>query len=207
MKRINQTKWNKIKLNNILFDILINKKDRYNDLFKHEFIENIIGKTSYDFNNNTGVEYDDVENMCREIIFNLLENEFEVDQNIYIARDFLSLLKCILYKRLFNYKTKIDFREYDDEVLITNLSGLNVNIERLSEEFVQKDFSDDVNSQLYLKEFVKKLSKREKEVFNYIFIKDYTQQKTADKLFVSQQAINIYKNRILKKFKKYVCNN
>jgi RNA polymerase sigma factor (sigma-70 family) len=201
-----KTKWNKIKLNNILFDILINNKDRYNDLFKHEFIENIIGKTAYDFNNNTGVEYDDTENMCREIIFNLLEDEFKVDDNIYIARDFLSLLKCILYKRLFNYKNKIDFREYNKETLVINLSGLNINIESLNDKFIEKDFSDEVNSKLYLKEFRKVLSKREKEVFNYIFIKDYTQQKIADKLNVSQQAINIYKNRILKKIKKYVCN-
>jgi hypothetical protein len=54
---------------------------------------------------------------------------------------------------------------------VINLSGLNINIESLNDKFIEKDFSDEVNSKLYLKEFRKVLSKREKEVFNYIFIK------------------------------------
>ncbi|MFW6310812.1 MAG: sigma factor-like helix-turn-helix DNA-binding protein [Nanoarchaeota archaeon] len=195
-------------LNRILKDILINGKDKYDELFNHEYIKKKVNGVAKKFHENTGFDKFEIRNIARIIIFKELKNnKFKIDEEQYIVRDFLAKLNSMLYLRLNDYNDELRLEEKDpNDKKVINVDIMEIPIEVFDENKIEKDFTDDVVDKIALKDFVDELSTRETQVFYFIFLKDFTQEKTANELNIARETVYVYKERILEKFESYVNN-
>ncbi|MFP4017681.1 MAG: sigma-70 family RNA polymerase sigma factor [Nanoarchaeota archaeon] len=195
------------KLENILFDITVDDKNKYNELFKNNIIKKLIKREANSFAQKTPIELDDIKNVCRIIIFKDLKDKnkgFKVRNKNNLALDFLARMSMIMQDRLYgNYRLMDDRKESNLEV---SLESIKVPLEKLEDNYVDNTFEEELISKKYMEKFMKKLSNREKQVFVLRYEKDYTQEKIGNKLNLAQSTINNYQKRIWNKFKKYVVN-
>lgn len=173
---------------------------------KDEDIEKIIDcviKVRDKFYRDTRMDKEDIGSELKVILLESIQNfnSWGEENELY---KFLNYLNKVLYNRLQDRSNLISFSEEDsNNNYNSNLESINVPIEIIDNDYMKDDFEDEITSEIELESFYKLLSKREKQVYYYIFIKDYTQDTVADMLGITQQTVNIYKNRVLNKYKDF----
>ncbi|MFW6130645.1 MAG: sigma factor-like helix-turn-helix DNA-binding protein [Atribacterota bacterium] len=187
-----------------LFEILNNMTD-----FSKKDIKKIVSKVisvGYNFYEDTRINIEEIRSELKVILIESIKKfrgSAEPDRVVY---QFLKYLDNTLYYELQHRVNMMTQSEEDDKNYYNlNIESFGVPIEVIDDGYIEESFEDGLISNIYLNEFKQELSTREKQVFDMLFILDYTQRSIANELGITQQAVNIYKNRILAKFRKYVC--
>ncbi|MGM0409473.1 MAG: sigma-70 family RNA polymerase sigma factor [Bacillota bacterium] len=195
------------KLKDLLLEILVKNKDKYDQLLKCYKVQDLISRESQFFSNKLPLEKEDIANVCRLIIYQDLSEDdgFTIRKKDNVAYDFLARMALIMQNKLYDNYNLIDGkRRANSKLREVSLEGLEVPTELISNQFVNDCIEDSIVSYQYLEEFKKQLSRRERQVFILRFEEDYTQQKVGDELGITRSSVRVYLQRVFDKFKKFV---
>lgn len=190
-------------LNEILYDIVYNSnKEKYVDLFNHQFIKNKFNKVCYRYYKNSGSSVEDIKSEAKVQFFELLD-KFKGGEKDVIGYTFLAYLNSTLYFSLCKCRNISLSEEDNNNTYVVSLEKLGLSVENL-EDYIYSTQEEELVSDIYISEFVQNLSDREKEVFYYAIVKGYTIQETGDKLNIAKSTARTYRTRMMEKFKSYV---
>jgi RNA polymerase sigma factor (sigma-70 family) len=153
---------------------------------------------------NTGINLKEIESELKVTLFESLKKFKSWHKENFIYK-LLNYLDKTLYNSLQQKTSLMSLTEEDkkDNYNI-ELETINIPLEYIDERFIEEGFENEIIDNIVLKDFIKKLSPREKEVFNFRFVKDYTFEKTGEKMGIKKTTVQNYYNRILEKYRKHM---
>ena len=212
-----------IKENKGLICSIISKYTKYHefdDLYQVSVIGIIKAYKNYKKNNNTKFTTYAYKYILSEVI-NYVNNSKLIKTSRKYNTLYKKILeaKNILAQRLMKEPTNYELSLFleIDENLIGEVLSMKENIQSLDEEIYNEtknislidsisDKQNDIKERnIYLKDGLQKLNKKEKEIINLRYYKELTQEETAKYLKTNQVQISRNESKILKKLKNSVC--
>lgn len=188
------------------------------DLYQVGVIGLIKAYKNYNFNSNAKFSTYAYSYILGEILeFIKNDRNIKVNSNdIKLYKAYQKAVEFLTHKnsRVPSFSEVCRFLEVPEEIVYNSLISSEFTISLDNEinevknyyEILGEDNSEKLNDLICLKNEIEKLKTIEKEIINYRYYKDYTQNETADILGISQVQVSRYEKNILSRIKeKMIC--